>query len=404
MMKKNLLIATAAALLITLFVVVRSSAVDDGPGPVDKKAAFKFSHSKHAESGVECSSCHTPDKLTTKASDKMLPTHTECQTCHEQEVNEKCGFCHTNESDPQPLPNPVREVVFDHQKHVTGLNVECVTCHQGMDKTDFAEAKNLPSMNTCTTCHNNVKAVNQCEACHTNLATLKPSSHLTANFKREHGRVMSTRTFEGKCQSCHTESSCMECHDGSNLTTLSPGVKAGMISPRKSGMDRPAALAGQNVHDLNYRFTHGIDAKGRSTDCQTCHRQESFCQDCHNNGSVALGGAMPTSHEKAGFTTFGVGSGGGQHAVLAKHDISRCQSCHDAEGGDPTCVTCHVDNDGVKGTNPRTHPSGFMKDVAGPWHDDLAANCYVCHSDPNAKPNGKAGQKFCGYCHGANVK
>lgn len=196
----------------------------------------------------------------------------------------------------------------------------------------------------------------------------------------------------------------MECHDGTNLSKLTAFEKTGMLSPRKSGMDRPMALAGQNVHDLNYKFTHGIDAKGRSADCQTCHRQESFCADCHMSGSAALGGSMPTSHEQPGFTMIGVGSGGGTHASLAKRDIQRCAACHDAEGGDPSCITCHVDMDGIKGTNPKTHPAGFMKDSNGDWHTDNASTCYTCHNDANARPSGKAGQKFCGYCHGANVQ
>lgn len=60
------------------------------------------------------------------------------------------------------------------------------------------------------------------------------------------------------------------------------------------------------------------------------------------------------------FKTLGVGSGGGDHATLAKRDIERCMSCHDVNGADPTCITCHFDADGIKGTNPKTHPVGFM--------------------------------------------
>ena len=26
-------------------------------------------------------------------------------------------------------------------------------------------------------------------------------------------------------------------------------------------------------------------------------------------------------------------------------DIERCQACHDIEGGDPTCIRCHIDTD-----------------------------------------------------------
>jgi len=400
MMKKQLVIVSAVILLIALIVVNRSIAVEDGGPTVTKEQVLKFSHGKHAQAGIECASCHTPEKLTKNASDKMLPTHTECQSCHEKEVNETCGFCHTDESNPVALPNPVREVLFDHEAHVNGQKMECITCHQGMDQTDFAGAQNAASMTTCNTCHNNVKATNECEACHTNLVTLRPASHAAANFGREHGRVMNGRTFDAKCQGCHTESSCMECHDGSNLTKLSKSEATGMMSPRKFGNDRPDAMAVQNVHDLNYKFTHGIDAKGRAADCQTCHRQQTFCMDCHMDGSAAVGGVMPTSHEAVGFTTIGVGSGGGSHAQLAKRDMQRCATCHDTEGNDPTCITCHVDRDGVKGSEPRTHASGFMKDVQGDWHTESASNCYVCHTDANARPTGKAGQNFCGYCHG----
>jgi hypothetical protein len=69
------------------------------------------------------------------------------------------------------------------------------------------------------------------------------------------------------------------------------------------------------------------------------------------------------------------------------------------EGSDPTCVKCHFDNDGIKGTNPKTHESGFMKDEKGIWHDTQGAVCYICHTDANAKPNGIKGVGFCGYCH-----
>jgi hypothetical protein len=399
MMKKNLSIAAIISVVIALVIFGRGSAVASEDDHANNAQTIKFSHSKHAEAGAECATCHTTAQLSTKSSDKMLPTHTECQTCHDQEVNEKCGFCHTDEKNPAALPNPVREILFNHKEHIVNQKVECLTCHVDVDKSNDAVSQHTPLMSTCTTCHNSVKATNQCENCHINLTTLRPASHVAANFKREHGRVMNGRTFDANCQSCHTEASCMECHDGTNLTTLSKFEKTGMLSPRKFGNDKPVALSGQNVHDINYKFTHGIDAKGRASDCQTCHRQQTFCSDCHMNGSAALGGTVPTSHEKAGFTTRGVGSGGGTHAQLAKRDIQSCASCHDTQG-DPVCITCHYDNTGVKGMNPKTHAPGFMKNVGGDWHDDASSTCFACHTDANAKPNGKSGVGFCGYCHG----
>jgi hypothetical protein len=58
-----------------------------------------------------------------------------------------------------------------------------------------------------------------------------------------------------------------------------------------------------------------------------------------------------------------------------------------------------MDPTGIKGTNNKTHAIGFMANQHGRWHSDPGANCYVCHTDPNARPMGIKGQRFCGYCH-----
>ena len=71
------------------------------------------------------------------------------------------------------------------------------------------------------------------------------------------------------------------------------------------------------------------------------------------------------------------------------------------QGADPTCLTCHVDNDGIKGTNPKTHPGGFMKDAHGDWHSDPGSVCFNCHV--GASPQSPSGIGFCGYCHGSKT-
>ncbi len=371
----------------------------------DRSKVIKFSHQKHiTEFGVDCATCHAEATTSQSSADKMLPGHAVCQTCHEEQVSKTCGYCHVDEKNPAAFKREVGDIHFNHKKHAGDEKMECITCHAGMDKTDYASASNMPTMATCSTCHNNVKVTNQCETCHANLATLRPASHKIGNFVKDHSKFARLSAMDTQCATCHTENYCAQCHDGSNLTTLSSKEKIGMISPRTMGNDKSQALKGQAVHDINYRFTHGIDARGRATDCQVCHQEQTFCNDCHASGSEALGGTIPTSHEVAGFVTIGVGTGGGQHAKLARRDIQSCMTCHDTEGNDPTCMKCHVDPDGVKGTNPRTHPGGFMKDNdTGDWHSNTGATCFACHTDPNAKPRslgGVAGRGFCGYCHG----
>lgn len=371
---------------------------------VDKEKVIKFSHQKHiTEFGVDCATCHTGAATSELSSDKLVPGHEVCQTCHEEQVNKTCGYCHADEKNPVGFPRDVRELRYNHKKHVTDGKMECVTCHTGLDKVDYATAANMPPMSTCTTCHNNVKLTNQCETCHQNLATLRPASHNEGNFLKGHATFARLNAMDSQCATCHTEDYCAQCHDGSNLTALSSKEKIGLISPRIMGNDKSQALKGQAVHDMNYRFTHGIDARGKAADCQICHQEQTFCNDCHRNGSEALGGTIPTSHEAAGFVTIGVGTGGGEHARLARREMESCMSCHDAEGSDPTCMKCHVDPDGVRGNNPRTHANGFMSGVEGEWHTNPSATCFDCHTDPNAKPRtlgGIPGRGFCGYCHG----
>ena len=58
----------------------------------------------------------------------------------------------------------------------------------------------------------------------------------------------------------------------------------------------------------------------------------------------------------------------------------------------------HFDADGIKGTNPKTHPAGFMNGENGDWHNDLGSVCYNCHT--SATPNSQPSAGFCNYCHG----
>jgi hypothetical protein len=81
----------------------------------------------------------------------------------------------------------------------------------------------------------------------------------------------------------------------------------------------------------------------------TCHEPQSFCAECHAaGGNINQTRFRPASHNVAGFTTIGRGSGGGLHAEEARRDMESCISCHDVEGQDPTCMTCHNETGGVR--------------------------------------------------------
>ena len=391
-------------LLLTLLLAFTGAVISHEQLVSDKQPKrVKFSHQFHvSEAGIACADCHIDAAKSMKASDNLLAKMEACKSCHEEPMKSNCTYCHLSADSTAyaATPNPVRELIFSHQQHVADQKVPCETCHTVLDKADAATGELVPAMTTCTTCHNDTKATSACENCHTNFASLRPAEHNRTDFIHEHKRL--ARLGDAKCGMCHSQETCIDCHDGTELIKVNvPGRDlTSQRSPRLTAIDRGQGMRLTKVHDLNFRFTHGVAAKGKAMECQTCHSEEKFCTTCHEaGGNINQSVFKPASHAVAGFTTLGVGSGGGEHARLAKRDVESCAACHSTEGADPVCITCHTDADGRKGTDPKTHDPGFMSDNHGYWHNDPGANCYLCHTDSNARPGGVKGQKFCGYCH-----
>jgi len=392
------LLVVAVALITA---VAHKPAVRKGwPDRVDS-TQLKFSHKTHiAGAGVACDNCH-PAATSKLASDNLRASHDNCQSCHEEQLGNQCSYCHVDPDNIQPSAAAVRELLFSHEGHVSQKNVECTTCHAGLEEADYAAPKHMPSMATCNTCHNDRKVTNACESCHTSFVQLVPPDHLAGNFKKEHKQLTRIGALEASCSTCHTQTFCAECHAPAALAQFGKGALMADPTPRTFPGNGSQQMSLQLAHDMNYRFTHGIDAKSKSADCYSCHSQQEFCAECHATGdNITANAFTPAWHLGAGFATIGVGSGGGTHATLARRDIESCVSCHDTQGNDPVCVTCHVDADGIRGTDPRTHPGSFMKDENGPWHTSAGATCFNCHTDLNARPDGVKGRNFCGYCHG----
>jgi len=389
-------------LAVISFLIFSAFAFDDKKCDTQgNEKIIKFSHKVHKEL-TECQTCHPAAATSVSMKDTLLPAMADCKSCHDIEDNTKCGVCHY-ENIYEKLVQPKSEINFDHKLHVVKQQKKCEECHKGIGEVEYAsQAKDFnPEMETCYACHNNKgPAPAECKVCHVSTANLMPQSHKVVNFKRSHKFAASD---EEKCMMCHGNNACESCHTADMK-----------INEKNTGKDFFKPYAPDNfvdgtkqqkitrAHDLNYRFTHGLDVKTGIYECSTCHQTETFCVECHQskNADYSMGGIKPASHKKADFFTIGVGTGGGEHATLARRDIESCASCHDTQGGDPNCITCHVDPDGIKGTNPRTHKTGFMKDEHGDWHTSNGAPCFSCHRDANAHPNGTPGIGFCGYCHG----
>lgn len=365
------------------------------------KDRIKFSHSFHNEL-VECAGCHSSVKGSKSLSVSLLPKKEDCASCHDVDDSDNCVTCHY-EDVYEPLVPKKSKLIFDHNFHLTKYQSECSECHKGLDEVDYSIESSLvnPPMENCFQCHSERKvATNTCEACHTSTTDLIPVDHRVKNFVKLHKFAAERRN--ANCVMCHDNNTCESCHSATNRM-VENNSEVNFFRPYESGValiDGAKHQKLNKIHDLNYRYTHGIDSKGKTSECQTCHQVETFCVECHSStgGDFAMGGIMPSTHKKPGFFTIGVGSGGGEHAKLAKRDIERCASCHDVNGNDPNCITCHMDNDGIKGTNPKTHVRNYMSNIKGDWHFDDGAVCFNCHTDSGARFRLKA-TGFCSYCH-----
>lgn len=392
----------ALALITVSFITIAAINSSGGDEPVKtNKDIIKFSHSVHKDI-AECAECHTKVAESTSLNTRLLPEKSTCATCHDVNDDKNCGQCHYGEK-YEPLIQKRPGMIFNHERHITEEKFVCENCHKGLSDVaySFESANYKPSMEICTDCHNGrTVAINDCESCHISTANLIPTDHKEVSFLRSH--KFNALKENSKCQMCHDNSFCESCHVSTTMITEKNSARDFITpySPHKF-IDNTKQQNITRVHDLNYRYTHGIDLKGKSTECQTCHQTETFCAECHESkgGDFALEGNVPVSHKMPNFVTIGVGTGGGQHALLARRDIERCAACHDVQGADANCILCHTDNDGVKGTNPKTHANNFMSSEEGDWHNDRGSVCYSCHTDANAHPGGVRGIGFCGYCH-----
>jgi Cytochrome c7 and related cytochrome c len=401
-MKIKYFYSALALSLISLLTLAAINKGDDGKPVKTNKDVIKFSHAVHKDV-TDCAGCHSTVPESTTLNMRLLPEKSVCATCHDVNDEKNCKQCHYDNVN-EPLILDKSKVIFNHKFHLTDQKLVCENCHKGLDKVAYSfespEAK--PGMTVCYSCHNNkTVATNICESCHISTANLLPEDHKQVSFAKNH--KFHATSEKANCQMCHDNSFCESCHASTTMINEKNTARDFYVpySPQKF-IDNTKQQVITRVHDLNYQYTHGIDAKGKTSECQSCHQVETFCVSCHNSagkGDFALDGTTPVSHRQANFVTIGVGSGGGQHAILARRDIESCSSCHDVQGADPNCILCHNDPDGRLNTNPKTHVLGYMRSEHGDWHTDRGSVCFSCHTDANAHPGGIKGIGFCGYCH-----
>ena len=381
-----------AVSLIGLLVLILS-----GPSAFaqeSRKEFIIFSHELHIDGmGVECMACHEDITKSKRSSDYVIPSHTECFVCHDGDTaRDDCTVCHYDEINIFPSPIVERDFKFNHELHIGMENIECTTCHAGLESTDYATSENMPEMALCITCHNDSVAPQECQFCHLQPQTLRPESHIPDWIHRHDDAMRSTSE---DCTICHQFNYCQECHDGAVLTSPGKGLISNNL-PVGSQNWNLNNMVFQRNHSLNFVFTHPLEARNNPQRCQICHDTESFCNTCHASPDHTAE-IKPDWHGGAdwGAMALAVGSGGGRHGKMARQDPSLCASCHDANGEDPVCLLCHMDRNPGRNNDARFHSFNIMRTVRGPWHDDPGNTCFTCHIHASSQdPIG-----FCGYCH-----
>lgn len=345
---------------------------------------LRFSHKQHVEADVDCQMCHDALTRSDKPSDRNLPKHEQCETCHDIEAAAKgeavdppsdCASCHPGHQGPDDPPKsvfPAGHLIFAHSTHLA-RGAKCTDCHSGVEQAGLATVENLPRMVTCLGCHDGTQAPNRCTTCHLSepdgvlvtrfsSGTLAPTGTLRdddhgSDFLRRHAFV--AKSEMESCQSCHRTSECEACH----------------VSSSKAF----------RVHPPDWQQTHSVSARGQEMDCRSCHREQEFCLSCHQQLGVAKESKLRQPGERLanarfhppGFSAMSASSPN-HHKFAAQANIQSCTACHQEQ----TCMQCHAVNGPMASVSP--HPAG--------WRDSGTA----CRSF-------KAAPVACAKCHGGGA-
>jgi hypothetical protein len=314
---------------------------------------------------TDCNACHNGN---------YNLNSTACLPCHQSNYNgatnpnhvaagipTTCEDCHTaNGWTPSTFNHSTTGFVLDgahatlqcsacHQGTITGLNPNCVSCHQN----DYNNAANP----------NHVAAgiPTTCQQCHTTTAWI-PSTfdHSTTGFQ---------------LLGVHAQIQCSACHQG---------VITGL---------NPACLP---CHQSDYNSAPNHVALNYPTNCDMCHSFEGWIPSTfnHDNTSFPLTGAhlqvQCSACHQSGFQ-------GTPTACYACHETAynnTTNPSHTALQLPTTCETCHTTNPGWQPASFPIHANYFPFVGA---HIAIANDCDACHhGDYNNTPN------TCYGCHSAN--
>jgi hypothetical protein len=377
-----------------------------GPDPVifpPQQIPLYFLHNLHVRPaneeegvmgvGLACTYCHENIEESQKATDRDIPGHEVCESCHAEWIGddvepappEGCAHCHRGLSRDQrkviepklTIPDP--QIKFPHAKHVAA-QVSCAECHGNVAKKTLATRDDFPTMDRCVACHQARKVSVECTTCHLSLpsgkvATEYPNGRLKPNRMHSaaihdadflHDHAVPAQRDKSYCAKCHTDNDCMACHDG--------------------------MARSEQYHPADWMAMHSLHARKDNFRCQSCHRTQTYCIDCHVRSGVAT---VMTPQQEVTRRTIRVEGGTAVgphpmsadgwndptsrnfHGFQAQRNIRACTACHQEQ----YCLQCH--SVGGPGGNPHGPNPERLKGSTAQLRNARA--CLKCHSptDPS---------------------
>ena len=133
------------------------------------KQPIEFDHKLHAESGLQCASCHTKAETKDQAG---IPNAKDCLACHRkfQAAGAMLQTLVEYEKAGREIPweriyKLPGYVFFSHQAHLKA-KAECATCHGETRARAVLWQEKEISMAACINCHKERNASTDCNLCH----------------------------------------------------------------------------------------------------------------------------------------------------------------------------------------------------------------------------------------------
>jgi len=356
--------------------------------------------------GNECISCHqTTFDATVNPNHKSAGFSTDCLECHSPLATSWTPATFNHDMFPLTLGHDIQECKLCHKdNNYTNTSPDCVSCHQNNFDTSVNPNHKAADFST------------DCATCHTTNPGWTPTTWNHNDFYPLNG---AHSLIASDCVACHkpeygtyanTPNTCVGCHLENFNATKEPNHSAlGFSTDCTSCHTEDSWIPSTFNHD-QFPLTEGHDI----ADCTQCHKTGNYadaspeCVSCHQTNYDATSNP---NHKSAGISTDCIAChtpGGWTPSTLNHdffpltqgHDIADCKQCHTTGNfadASPECVSCHQTNYDAT-TNPNHKSAGFSTDCVschtpGGWtpstfnHDFFPltqghdiADCKKCHT------------------------